>query len=77
MPQDAPIEDRVLVYSMIRLEGLERSIQYLRDGIAQLGDFQVPVYERMASEVLPELLGEHRALKAKCDSLRAKNGGMQ
>lgn len=77
MPQATPLEDRVLVYSMIRLKGLEQSIQYLRDGIAQLGDFKVPVYERMASEVLPEQLEEHRALQAKCDSLRAKNGGLQ
>lgn len=77
MPQDTPLEDRVLFYSMIELEGLEQSIQYLRDGIGQLGDFQVPIYERMASEILPELLEEHRALKAKCDSLRAKNGGLQ
>lgn len=66
-----------LTLAIIRRDNIAGTIQLLRHGIAAQGDFFVPVYDLMASMLLPDLEAEHQEMVEYCASLLSEVGGMQ
>lgn len=59
-------------WSDIEIEGLESVISNMRDQLPKVGDFIVPGFDKLASEVLADWEAEHRHLVEGRDRFRAE-----
>lgn len=59
-------------WSDFEIEGLESVIKNLRDHLPKVGDFIIPGFDKLASEVLADWEAEHRHLVEGRDKFRAE-----